>query len=182
MFDATFAVIENENKRNELAEFYAKNKSRLYFIALSKLHNIEEAEDAVQEAFSRLVDKPEAFFKISSEKRLAYVDVIVRNIAVDMFNAKNKMPLEQLYEQLKDANISLENALFDKISRDEVIAFINKLPTLQRNVLVLHCFFDLSIDETAQRLNISLTVATKRLALARKAIRNFVEERGKNHG
>ena len=181
MFDATFAVIENEQQRNELAKFYSNSKKRLYFIALSKLHNNEEAEDAVQEVFSRIADKPEMFFDIPSERRLAYADVMVKNISVDMFNAKNKMPSEQLYEQIEDVNISLENALFDKISRNEVIEFINKLPTLQRNVLVLHCFFNLSIDETAQRLDISLTVATKRLALARKAIRNFVEEGGKNY-
>lgn len=181
MFDATFAVIENEKQRNELAEFYSKSKNRLYFIALSKLHNKEESEDAVQEVFSRIADKPEFFFDIPPEKRLAYADVMVKNISVDMFNAKNKMPSEELCEQIEDVNISLENALFDKFSRDEVIAFINNLPNLQRNVLVLHCFFDLSIDETAQRLNISLTVATKRLALARKAIKNFVEERGKSH-
>lgn len=181
MFDATFAVIENEKQRNELAEFYSKSKNRLYFIALSKLHNKEEAEDAVQEAFSRISDKPELFFDIPPEKRLAYADVMVKNISIDMFNAKNKIPSEQLSEQLEDINVSLENALFDKISRDEVIEFINKLPPLQRNVLVLRCFFDLSIDETAQRLDISLTVATKRLALARKAIRKFVEERGNNY-
>lgn len=181
MFDATFAVIENEKQRSELAEFYSRSKNRLYFIALSKLHNKEEAEDAVQEVFSRIADKPERFFDIPPEKRLAYADVMVKNISIDMFNAKNKIPSEQLSEQLEDENVSLEDALFDKISRDEVIEFINRLPPLQRNVLVLRCFFDLSIDETAQRLNISLTVATKRLALARKAIRNFIEERGKNH-
>lgn len=180
MFDATFAVIENENQRSELAEFYSQSKNRLYFIAMSKLHNKEEAEDAVQEAFSRIADKPELFFDIPPEKRLAYADVMVKNISIDMFNAKNKLPSEQLSEQLEDESVSLENALFDKISRDEVVEFINKLPPLQRNVLVLRCFFDLSIDETAQRLNISLTVATKRLALARKAIRKFIEERGKN--
>ena len=181
MFDAAFAVIEDEKQRNELADFYLKSKDRLYFIALSKLHNNEESEDAVQEVFSRIADKPEMFFDIPSEKRLAYADVMVKNISVDMFNAKNKMPLDELCEQMENANISLENALFDQISRNEVIAFINTLPTLQRNVLVLHCFFDLSIDETAQRLSISLTSATKRLALARKAIRIFVETRRKDY-
>ncbi len=181
MFDATFAVIENEKQRNELADFYLKSKDRLYFIALSKLHNNEESEDAVQEVFSRIADKPEMFFDIPSEKRLAYADVMVKNISVDMFNTKNKMPLDELCEQIESVDISLENALFDQISRNEVITFINTLPALQRNVLVLHCFFDLSIDETAQRLNISLTAATKRLALARKAIRTFVEARRKEY-
>lgn len=182
MIDATFAVIENEQQRSELSEFYSKYKSRLYSIALSKLHNAQEAEDAVQEVFSRIADKPEKFFDIPPESRLAYADVIVRNIAVDMFNGKNKMPVEQLEDDIpENSGISLENGLFDKISRDEILNFVDGLPVLQREVLMLHCFFGLSIDDTAQRLNISLAAAKKRLMLARKAIRKFIDERRGRH-
>lgn len=182
MIDAAFAVIENEQQRGELAEFYSKYKNRLYSIALSKLHNAQEAEDAVQEVFSRIADKPEKFFDIPPESRLAYADVIVRNIAVDMFNGKNKIPVEQLEDDIPEDNaVSLENGLFDKISRDEILKFVDDLPALQREVLMLHCFFGLSIDDTAQRLNISLAAAKKRLMLARRAIRELIDERRGRH-
>lgn len=178
MIDATFAIIENEEQRNELAMFYSKYKSRFYAIAMSKLHNEADAEDAVQEAFSRIADKPEKFFDILSENRLAYTDIMVRNIAVDIYKDKNKVSSEQLEEEeLIDSSPSLENSLFDKISRDEILSFLDSLPTLQRSVLMLHCFFGVSIDETAQRLNISLAAAKRRLMLARKAVRAFIDER-----
>ena len=51
MIDAILSTMENEEQRNELAEFYSKHKSKLYAIAMSKLHNQSEAEDAVQEVF-----------------------------------------------------------------------------------------------------------------------------------
>ncbi len=181
MFAETFAIIEDDNQRNELAEFYSEYKQRLFSIAFSKLHNEEDAEDAVQAVFSAIADKPERFFGVPPEKRLAYTDVMVRNIAVDMFNEKNKMPLDELNEEIENNIISLENSLFDRMARNEILSFIDALPTLQRNVLMLHCLFGLSIDETAQRLNISLTVANKRLTLARKAIKAFIDERNKYH-
>lgn len=178
MFDMSFAVIENETQRGELAEFYSGHRDRLYSIAFSKLHNNEEAEDAVQEVFSRIADKPEKFFDIPPESRLAYADVITRNIAVDMFRARNRLPVEQLEDDIPEYNaVSLENGLFDRISRDEILGFVDGLPVLQREVLMLHCFFGLSIDETAQRLNVSLAAAKKRLMLARRAIREFIDER-----
>lgn len=182
MIDATFAVIEDEEQRSELAEFYSRYRSRLYSIAFSKLHNAQEAEDAVQEVFSGIADKPEKFFDIPPEKRLAYADVITRNIAVDMFNGRNKAPIEQLADDIpEDKGVSLENHLFDKISRGEILKFVDGLPTAQREVLMLHCFLGLSIDDTAQRLNISLAAAKKRLLLARRAIREFIDERsGRN--
>lgn len=94
---------------------------------------------------------------------------------------KNKMPLDELNEKLENDTPSLENNLFDKIARNEILSFIDALPALQRDVLTLHCLFGLSIDETAQRLNISLAAANKRLALARKAIKAFIDERRGRH-
>ena len=181
MFDFILSTIENEEQRNELAEFYSMHKSRLYSIALSRLHNEEDAEDAVQEVFTRIADKPEKFFDIPPESRLAYADVIVRNIAVDMFNSKNKLKAEQLNDTTEVGAVSLENGLFGRISRDEILKFVDGLPITQREVLMLHCFLGLSIDDTAQKLSISLEAAKKRLMLARKAIRNFIDERsGRN--
>ncbi len=181
MIDTTFEVIENEQQRNELAEFYSKNKNKLYYIALSKLNNIADAEDAVQEVFSEIADKPEKFFAVPPENRIAYTGVMVRNIAVDMFNEKNKIPLDELNEDIENDTVSLNNSLFDRIARDEILSFIDTLPTLQRSDLTLHCLFGLPIDETARRLNISITAANKRLTLARKAIKAFIEKRSNDH-
>lgn len=177
MFDATFSVIENEEQRNELSKFYSKHKNRLYSIAYSKLHSKEDAEDAVQELFSEIADKPEKFFEVPPDDRLAYTDVMLRNIAVDMFKRKNKVQVEELNEDIEDIHASLENTLFDGIGHSEVIEFVNHLPTMRRNVLMLHCFFDIPIKEIAQRLKIAPATASKHLALARKAVKEFVEER-----
>ena len=181
MIDAILSTIENEEQRSELAEFYSKHKQRLYSVAFSKLHNAADAEDAVQEVFSAIADKPEKFFEIPPENRLAYAAVMVKNISFNMFNSKNKVSMEQFNDETEDNTFSLEESLLSKISEDELLSFIDQLPTLQKNVLILNCLFDLSIDETAQRLNISLPAAKKRLMLARKAIKAFIEERNTNY-
>ena len=182
MINTILSTMENEEQRNELAEFYSKHKSKLYAIAMSRLHNQSEAEDAVQEVFLRIADKPEKFFAIPSANRPEYANVIVSNIAIDLFNSKNKIPMSPLEDyELEDEIPSLENNMLETLSRNEILTFVGTLPILQQNVLILHCFFDLSIDETAQRLNISLNAARKRLRLARKAVKMFVDERRKSY-
>lgn len=129
MISAALAMLETEGQRNELAAFYIANKNRLYYIALSKLHNSIEAEDAVQEAFSRIAAKPEHFFTIPDKNKIAYADVIVRNISIDMYNSKSKIiadPIEEV--QTENNAISLEDSLFDKVSRNEILTFIDNLP------------------------------------------------------
>lgn len=177
MIEAILLTLENEQQRSELSEFYEKYNKRLYSIALSKLHNEVDAEDAVQEAFSQIADKPEKFFGIDPNGRIAYADVMVRNISIKMFNAKSNEPTEPLDDDLEIDTVSLADFVLDKISHDEVMVFVNRLPAMQRSVLIMRCLVGLSIDETSQQLNISVTAANKHLKAARKAIKKFINER-----
>ena len=47
MISSALAILETEEQRNELSEFYEQYKDRFYAISFSKLHNRESAEDAV---------------------------------------------------------------------------------------------------------------------------------------
>lgn len=180
MIDAILSTIENEEQRNELVDLYEKYKNSLYAIALSNLHNETDAEDAVMEVFSEIADKPDVFFGVLPEKRPAYLKSMVKRISVNMFNSQIKKPkvsIEELDEEIENISVSLENAIFDNIAYDEIIAFINQLPNRQRDVIIFHCLYDLSINETAQKLKISINTVNKHLMLARKAIKVFVNER-----
>ena len=179
MISAALAIIENEEQRNELAVFYEKQKNRFLNIALKILHNKEESEDAVQEAFSEIADKPDVFFSLSDIKRIHYLSAVVKNVSVDMLNKNRKLQTEELSDNIVYQNDEnpVENALFNNISREEVIAFIDALPNAQSSVLVLSYLSGLSADEIGTALNIPVSAVYKRLYLARKAVRKFLAER-----
>ena len=179
MISTALALLKTDEQRNVLSEFYQKYKNRFYAIAIaySKLHGKAAAEDAVQEAFLRIVDKPENFFKIEHNKRVAYADVIVRNVAIDMFNKNNAHKIEELTEDVSDEayTLGLEDTVIGSVSKNELLAFILKLPVLQRDILNLKVVFELSNSEIAQKLNVSETVVRQRLFQARKSILDFLE-------
>ena len=176
MISTALALLKTDEQRNVLSEFYQKYKNRFYAIAYSKLHGKTAAEDAVQEAFLRIVDKPENFFKIEHNKRVAYADVIVRNVAIDMFNKNNAHKIEELTEDVSDEayTLGLEDTVIGSVSKNELLAFI-KLPVLQRDILNLKVVFELSNSEIAQKLNVSENVVRQRLYQARKSILDFLE-------
>lgn len=183
MISAALAVIENEQQRDELSALYDKNKNRFLNIALDMLHNKEAAEDAVQEAFLRIADKPDNFFLIEEHKRVSYLCAILKNVAYYMFNKEIKNQKEDLTDDIlfeNDGNI-IEASVFDKISRDEILSFIDNLPKLQRNVLMLTCLSGMSISETAEILQISRNAVNQRLYLARRSIKQFIAERSKDN-
>ena len=64
MISTALAVLKTDEQRNELSEFYEQNKSKLYSIAFERLLN---RQDAVQQAFLEIANKPDKFFSLSKK-------------------------------------------------------------------------------------------------------------------
>lgn len=181
MIDAVLLNIENEEQRNELAIFYEKYKKRLYSIALSKIHNEIDAEDAVQEVFSDIADKPEIFFNVPENERVTFVDILVRNTAISTFKKElnRTSKLEALNEDMVDESARTEDDVITKNAHEELVKYILTLPEKQRVVFKLRVITGLSADEIAEQLKISRETVNWHLKMARKNIRNFIDERNK---
>lgn len=179
MFAEALAIIEDESQRSELAEFYEENKARLYAIAHKHLHNKSDAEDAVQEAFLRIVKKPDVFFTKSRNDRILYISVIVRNISVDIFLKKHKHKYASLTDDFEDDNLPVLERIVGELSRDELMRFIASLSEALRQALFLKIHYQMTTCEIASALGISETAARKRLSDAEKKIRQFLKGREK---
>lgn len=179
MISSALAILKTDEERNELSAFYMQYKDRLFSIAFSKLHNSDLSEDVVQEAFMQIANKPDKFFELSDESKVRYFDVVVKNLSIRMYNKSTKQNVENIdeYQASISNTILLEDSMFDRISHDEIIKFISNLPQLQKSVLILTRLNGMSINDTAQALNVSKDVVNQRLYLARKSIKEFISER-----
>ena len=178
MIEAALAALENSKQRNELAAFYEQYKNRFFNIAYSKLHNSEEAEDAVQEAFLRVVDNPNKFFEMSNQERVRFVDGIVRHVSVDKFKKKQKnnaVSIDDIGDDIMSGTISPEEKYITDASADELVQFVLTLPESHRQALFMYIHENLSYSEISKILGISEDLARKRVSIARKAIKDFAE-------
>lgn len=179
MISASLAILETDEQRNELAGFYNKSRKRLYAIAYSKLHDSAAAEDAVQETFLRIADKPGNFFGVPLDKRQSYADVIVRNVSYEMLKEKINKPVENLddYESETAADISMEDIVIDNENAYALVEFIRAMPVGIKDALMLRTVHKASTADIAKLLNISEDAARKRLSRARLLIKEFLERR-----
>ena len=178
MISAALGILETDEQRNELAEFYRKNKNRLYRIAFSKLHNKESAEDAVQEAFLRLAANEKRFFKLSGSERVTFANVVVRNVAVDMYRAENVVNTVELSENTLNETCDNppEAELIYKFTKEKLTEFMRKLPPLQRDILYLKAVHGMPIREIAEMISVSENVVRQRLFCARQAIKEALRK------
>ncbi len=177
MISAALAVLENDEQRNELAKFYEENKNRFFAIAYEHLHNKEDAEDAIQETFLRIANKPDIFFSKTHKDRVLYTAVIVRNISVDIYHKKQKHECEALTADIADKSIPVIERAVGERSKEELMTFIRSLSEALRQALFLKIHYQMTTSEIAKALDISETAARKRISDAEKRIRQYMEDK-----
>lgn len=179
MISAALAVLESEEQRDELSEFYEENKSRLYSIAFERLHNRQDAEDAIQEAFLRIVKYPEKFFAIPAHKRLSYAVIIIRNVIFDMLSRKSKRNFDELPEDLPDERLSVEDIAIGEISGEELTKFLENLPETKLQTIILKSVYNLNCREIASVLGVTETAVRKRISDVYKLINDYLAKEEK---
>ncbi len=169
------AALETEREKSEFMRLYEENKDKMYYIAYTKLGNRFDAEDAVYEAFARAAGNFRKILEIDCKKRGAYLDVIVRNVAVDMLrNRKKQAAPAEPDDNSPLCAVSLEDEVVGKIGEERLMDFISALPETQREILELTSFCDMEYSEAAAFLGISENTAYQRIFRARKAILDFI--------
>lgn len=174
MISAALAILETDEQRNKLEEFYKKNIGKLYSIAISKLHSQQSAEDAVQETFLRICKYPENFFEIDVHKRTAYAVIIIRNVVCDMLVKNRSYEYEELTEDIAGNGRSVEDIAVAHIFSEELEKFIRSMPEALRQAITLKLTYGMTSRQIADELGISDGAARKRISNAYKQINEFL--------
>lgn len=82
----SFMTIHDPVQRTKLEEIYAKYRKVMFYTAKSILNDDFSAEDAVHKAFEKLFNYLDKIEDISSHKTKGFLVIVVRNIAIDLYN------------------------------------------------------------------------------------------------
>lgn len=164
-------AIENHDDREKAAEIYRLYSTTMFKIAKGILHDAHLAEDAVSEAFVRIIDNLEKINLSDRNKTKGFVVIIVRHIAIDMLRRQKRfVPLDDHsdYTECREPVLS-------SLASDEACSKIaDALAKLNRNysdILYLKIVFNCSNDEIAKILGISRDNVNVRLHRARNALK-----------
>lgn len=149
-----------------LVEQYA---SALYRVAFSVLRNAADAEDAVQEAFLRVLRHSETLGEVRDHR--VWLIRIVWNIVLDRKRRAKTRPetddVADLARVLPCDGLSAEQIAAAAQHHAHVLACMEKLPAKEREVLQLSAFEELSSVEIAAVLGITESSVRSRLFRAR---------------
>jgi RNA polymerase sigma-70 factor (ECF subfamily) len=148
--------------------FYAATSRRLVGQLFAMTGNLSEAEDAVQEAYTRAWQR---WSTISAyEEPEAWIRTVAYRISVNSWRkAKNRLTAHYRTNR---------NGEHSELSPDMVtlVSALRKIPEAQRRVVVLYHLVDLSIEQIAQETETPSGTVKARLTRGRKALAPLVSE------
>ena len=142
----------------------------------------EDAEDVVQETFVRAYDRI-GTFRGGSDEMGAWLYRIARNLAVDSFRAEkgeNVVSADDAdYDVLNRRELAedtIEDVMVDLQIEEDLRRLVDRLPDVQRQVLEMRYYQDLSFKEIAEITGVSINTALGRMRYAILNLRRMAKE------
>jgi RNA polymerase sigma-70 factor (ECF subfamily) len=152
-----------------LAALVNQYAGTLYRVAFSVLRNPSDAEDAVQEAFMRVLRHRDTLAEVRDQR--VWLIRIVWNIVLDRKRRAKTRPetddVAELARVLPSNGLSAEAQAAAAQHHAQVLACVEKLPAKERQVLMLSAFEELNSVEIATVLGITESSVRSRLFRAR---------------
>lgn len=179
--------MENENSSSvEDARVYAEEKAlaalvsqyagALYRVAYSVLRNAGDAEDAVQEAFLRVLRHRDKLGEIRDHR--VWLIRIVWNVVLDRKRRIKTRPetddVAELARVLPSDGLSAEDRAAAAQHHSHILTCVDKLPSKEREVLLLSAFDELTSVEIAAVLKITESSVRSRLFRARNLMADLL--------
>ena len=88
-------MVKSSQQKEKLHQLYALYEQPLYRIAYAILHQTEQAEDAVSDAFLKIIPHLDQIESPDSPKTKAFLIQVIRNTAINQYR-KNAKDAERL--------------------------------------------------------------------------------------
>lgn len=177
MLSLYLSMVETEEQRSLVENLYFEYEQLMYRTAFNILHNAQDAEDTVHDAFVRIITNLEKVNGIDPAKRGSYVVIVTRNIAIDLYRRnKKKIDVDELSEVTPDTEHDVEREVFGKYGCEELNEALSRLPDAQREVLIMRYFHNDSIENISDTLGISSEAVRVRLHRARNALYGLLKD------
>jgi RNA polymerase sigma-70 factor (ECF subfamily) len=150
-------------ERDLFAVLYARYFDRVYSYMRALLRDPTEAEDATQHVFLSTFEALPRY-ELREQPFRAWLFTIVRNRALKHIERGRRLELvdSASVAELQDAGAAPFDAdVLDWLTDRELTMFVERLPLLQRQVLLLRYLFDLPAPQVAQILGRSPTYVRK---------------------
>jgi RNA polymerase sigma-70 factor (ECF subfamily) len=180
MSEAMLKSLQTARSEESMRDLYRTYGPELYGFAVSALGDRGQAEDLVQEVFTRVWRKAETYDAGRASFR-TWLYGIARNAIIDQKRRAAVRPALPAHEVDTDEQGGVDASLEHALLRWQVAAALERLTPEHRQVIRLAHFQGLTLREIAERTGLPLGTVKSRTSYALRGLRLALEEMGVEH-
>lgn len=166
------AALESDGDKKQFRELYRRYHRVMERTALAVLHDPHDAEEAVQEAFLRVIENFSKIDEIPCKDLGGWLVIIVRNEAITILRRRRcHLPLEEGWADFAGQSRDLP-------AYSSMVQLFARLPDTYRAALEMKLVLGYSTAEIARRLGLTESAVNTRLSRGRALLRKIFEEEG----
>lgn len=164
-------IIETPEERSKFEQLYLEYKGLMFHVAFDILHNEQDAEDAVHQAFIKIAENIKKIDEPMCPKTHSYVVTIVENQSIDQYRKQQKRQTVELIDETHGISVQYDSA-------SDLTKCILKLPARYREMILLRYHQGYTVREISKILGLSLLAAIKLDQRAKNKLKKLCEEAG----
>ena len=184
MTDEELALLYVEGDNRAFDELLSRNEVKLFTYILFMVHDQEVANDVFQETFVKVISKLQKHQYMPNGKFGAWCMRIAHNVMMDMYRESRSKHFVDPNENNDLSNIgsddlldsNAEDALVNSQVLSDVKKMMNQLPALQREVVYMRYYQQLSFKEIAEATGVSINTSLGRMRYALLNLRRMAKE------
>ena len=167
------SLITNEEDKATITKIYDTYLSWMLKIAFHYLKNDADAEDAVNDVFLSIIGGNCTVPTNNENETKSYLFICIRNSALNLkkLNSKHKTVNFDEFFNLPTV-YNLEEDVLKKDSYYELLAFVNTMPSIYKDVLTLYISFEKTLKEISVLLNLPFKTVETRFRRGKKILKN----------
>ena len=164
-------MLDTTEEKSLFEQIYLEYRGLMYHVAYEILHNEQDAEDAVHQAFMKIAENMNKIADPVCTKSRGLVVTIVEHQAIDQYRRLQKHPSVELIEEIQGTNAHYEGD-------NDLTKCILKLPARYREMILLRYHHGYTVREIAKIMGLSLQAAIKLAQRAKNKLKKLCEEAG----
>ena len=144
----------------------------MYRVAYNILHDTFAAEDAVQDAFVRLMRSQVCFDDPNSDDCKKYIITVIKNASIDIYHLRSKeIAGVPKFDELSECVGTTISESYSTDEKESLRSLVEKLPEKYKTVTECLAIKGMSVRETSNQLGISEPLVRKRYERAKAKLR-----------
>lgn len=175
-------LYENGND-NAFDELLQRHQNYVYSYILFFVKEEERADDIFQETFTRAIIAIRSHKYQTTGKFSAWLIRIAHNLIIDSSREteSGKLIIQENFTPniLNDIRLSegaIETNIIEQQKSDQIRMMLDYLPAVQREVIILRFYEDLSFKEIAEKTGVSINTSLGRMRYALINLRKMIQE------